>query len=98
MTEAQAHQFVARWRRVLVLWKARTEAEAIRDLRWSFFGGMIVSVCMFAGVAPEIGKSEFALVLALIGILMFGVSLLFLLHLRQVCRSLDQSQIVNRKS
>ncbi|HEY4983496.1 MAG TPA: hypothetical protein VIJ24_00375 [Verrucomicrobiae bacterium] len=38
MTEAQAHKFIARWRRIFLLWRTRNEVEAMRRMEHSCTG------------------------------------------------------------
>ena len=49
MTTTQAQEFVARWRRILIPWRAHTDAEAVRDMERScagIAGGLLLTLCM----------------------------------------------------
>jgi hypothetical protein len=49
MTTTQAQEFVARWRRILIPWRAHTDAEAVRDMERSCTGiaaGLLLTLCM----------------------------------------------------
>ncbi|HZF00971.1 MAG TPA: hypothetical protein VE344_03650 [Methylomirabilota bacterium] len=102
MTETQAHEFVARWNRIIFPRRVRTEAETIREVRRRlfivmFFTFLLVFISLWISIRiPQIGSK-----MSLAGIfnfLLFSFSIWQILRLRQARRVLDQSQTVNRES
>ena len=98
MTESQAHQFIARWSRRFVTWKARNEIEQLRDLERSCIGMSAGSFMILVMTASQVKGSAFLQVIAMVlgGQLLF--SFVMLLRCREARRALDQSSIVNPKS
>lgn len=91
MTETEAHTFVARWRRILKPWFARTEADALRNMYRSFIGTMGGGALIFLIEVGRLRDSKSAQVLALLGVFQFGLSLCMVLRLREARRALGQS-------
>ena len=90
MTEAQAHQFVSRWRRVLIPWAARTEIEAIGDMHRSMLGVMmgmlLVIVCASTLRSPQLRTA-----LLSSAFLLFCFAFYLVVGLRNARRKLDKS-------
>ncbi len=83
MTNTQAHQFVARWRRILVPWFAKTEAEVLRDMERSCIGMAGGGFLIFLLVSTQAKESSLWLAIAIIA----GVQLLFSFGMVLRCRS-----------
>ena len=71
MTIAQAQEFVARWRRILIPWRAHTDAEAVRDMEHSCIGVIGGMVLVIGGVTTlsfpwKLGVAVLACVVAAI--------------------------------
>jgi hypothetical protein len=98
MSEAEAHKFVAQWKRILLPWLARTEVEALRDMERSCIGMTGGGVLMCIMASTRMAGSSFWQAAALLGLCQFGVSLLLVLRFRAARRVLNKSQIVNHKS
>jgi hypothetical protein len=102
MTETEAHAFVARWNRIILPRRMRTEYETIREVRQRLLIVMIgtfllVSISLWISIRfPQIiGKMSIA---GVFNFSLFAFSIWQILRLRQARRVLDQSQIVNPKS
>ena len=67
----EAQEFVARWRRILIPWRAHTDAEAVRDMERSCIG-VIGGMALVIGCATtlpsswKIGVAAFAFIIAAI--------------------------------
>jgi hypothetical protein len=101
MTEAQAHQFVARWNRIIFPRRVRTEAETIREVRFRllFFTSITFLFAIGLGLFLIFSRQIFPVIVPEIlhfCLSIFGIWNIFLL--RQARYILDQSQIANRKS
>jgi hypothetical protein len=98
MTEAQAHEFIARWSRRMITWRARNEAGRLRDLERSFTGlmagGFLITIIVF----PHTRESFWQTPAVIWGLFQFSFSFVMVLKLRQARHALDKSQIVNHKS
>ncbi len=58
MTILEAERFTARWRRILIPWQARTDAEAVRDMEKSCFGvvlgmGLVALMAVYSDKLPD---------------------------------------------
>ena len=95
MTKPEAHKFIARWRRILLPWFARTEREALRDMERSCVGMTGGGVLIFTIAATRMHDSSYWQAMALLGVFQFGVSLSLVLRFRQARRALDQSPIAD---
>lgn len=89
MTITQAQEFVARWRRILIPWRAHTDAKAVRDMERSCIGviggmALIVGCATTLPSAWKIGVEAFAFV---VGMVAFWLSL----RLRAVARLFDKA-------
>ncbi len=89
MTKIEAHKFIAHWRRILIPWTARTEAQALKNMKLSCAG-------MLVGGLPLLLCNSHLLVL--IGLIQSIFSAYLVLRFQEVERALSQSPIVNRKS
>lgn len=98
MTKAEAHKFVARWKRILIPWFARTESEALRDMERSCIGMMGGGLLIFTFTSTHILDSTFAEVIVVFSVFQWGFSLWLVLKFRAARRAFDESAIVNRKS
>lgn len=87
MTTTQAQEFVARWRRILIPWRAVTDAQAVRDMERScvgIIGGMVLVVAC-STTLPVTWKLPVAVTAFVIAALAFWLSL----RLRAVRRLFD---------
>ena len=91
MTNTQAHQFVARWRRILIPWFAKTETEALRDMERSCIGMLGGAVLIFVMTSTRIKESSFHLAIAILAGVLFLFSFAMVLRCRKARRALGQS-------
>lgn len=98
MTETEAHEFIALWRRRMNPWRARMEAEAVWDMERSCLVMICTGLLMLVVGAASLSTSFFWLAAALFGASEFGFSLWLFLGLRQSRLVLGNSLIDNRKS
>ena len=86
MTISEAQQFVGRWRRILIPWRAHTDAEAVRDMERSCIGmtgGMaLVIICAFSLPSDLEG-------LAALAVVVMGFAFWLSRRLRQIRRLFD---------
>ncbi len=98
MTEAEAHNFIALWRRRMNTWRARTDSKAVWDMERSCVLMMCTGLLMLVVGAGSLSTSFFWLAAALFGASEFGFSLWLFLGLRQSRLVLGNSLIGNHKS
>jgi hypothetical protein len=91
MTNTQAHQFVARWRRILIPWFAKTEAEALRDIERSCIGMAGGSFLMLSISANNMTNSSSSRLLLILPAAMFFYSIPMIFRCRKARRVLSQS-------
>jgi hypothetical protein len=89
MTTKEAQQFVTRWRRILMPWCARTDAEAVRDMERSCLG-------VFAGMALVVGcnktfSSSWEIVVAVSAFVVAMIAFWLSLRLRTIRRLFDSA-------
>lgn len=91
MTNTQAHQFVARWRRILIPWFAKTETEALRDMERSCIGMLGGAVLVFVMASTRMSGSFVWQAVAILGGVAFLFALVLVLRCRSARRALCQS-------
>ena len=83
MADTQARRLIAKWRQILIPWFAKTEAEALLAIEWSFIGMLGGAVLVFVTASTRISGSSIWQAVAIFG----GLVLLFALVLVLGCRS-----------
>jgi VIT1/CCC1 family predicted Fe2+/Mn2+ transporter len=99
MTEEQAHKFVARWQKILLMSQTLAEKEIIRYMERVCRAAMIVSFVIGFLILPMFVKhSTLGVIIVCSGLLTPFVFGWLLAYLRQIRHALDQSQATNPKS
>ncbi len=98
MTKAEAHQFITRWKRILISWGPRTEAEALQNMKRSCIGmvggGLLIIFCVTANNP----SSHLWRGYALFGLFLSTFSFYLVSRFQEAGRVLAQSQINDSKS
>jgi hypothetical protein len=89
MTITQAEEFVTRWRRILIPWRAHTDAEAVRDMERSCIG-VIGGMALVIGCATTL-SSPWKLGVAALALAVAVVATWLSLRLRAVRRLFDSA-------
>ena len=90
MTIAQAQKFVARWRRILVPWRAHTDAEAVRDMERSCIG-VIGGMALVIGCAATLSSPWWKLGVAVLAFVVAAIAFWLSVRLRAVRRLFDSA-------
>lgn len=98
MTQAQAHQFVSKWKRIMIPWFARTEAEALRDMERSCTGMLMGGFGMLVVCLPKMDQSSVSKLGVVFAVAMLAFAFPMICRCREARRALKQSAIVNPKS
>jgi hypothetical protein len=102
MTEAEAHEFVARWRLILlpIAWPEKSEARLVQKMEQSCKEGKVCSffICVLALLYACATHLTFWAVTGCVALLLGLAFGCLLWRMQQVRRALDQSPIVNRNS
>ena len=89
MTIPQAQEFVARWRRILIPWRAHTDAEAVRDMEHSCIG-VIGGMALVIGGATTL-SSPWKLGVAVLAFVVAAIAAWLSVRLRAVRRLFDSA-------
>ncbi|MCX6894641.1 MAG: hypothetical protein NTZ16_03895 [Verrucomicrobia bacterium] len=89
MTEAQAHRFIARWRKIMLIPRALPENDAVRKLRNDF---LVVSFLFFMATPFDMNR-----ILLRPGFYYFSVSMVAISSVLYFRLTAALSAIVNRK-
>ncbi|MEI6784486.1 MAG: hypothetical protein WCQ21_26630 [Verrucomicrobiota bacterium] len=89
MTIAQAQEFVARWRRILIPWRAHTDAEAVRDMERSCIGVMGGMTLVIGGATTL--SSPWKLGVAVLAFAVAAIAVWLSVRLRAVRRLFDSA-------
>lgn len=93
MSEEQAHQFVARWSRRMITWRARNETEQLRDLSQSCSGLLVGALLMVPTVLSLRSEPLFQCAVACLALPVGAFALWMVLQLRQVRQALNNLYI-----
>jgi hypothetical protein len=91
MTQAQAHQFVSKWKRIMIPWFARTETEALRDMERSCTGMLMLGLVNFAVCLPKVDQSFIAKFCVVFAVAMLAFAFPMIRRCREARRALEQS-------
>jgi hypothetical protein len=105
MTEIEAISFLRKCERFWLWRKNLTAGEVIRRTRRNCFSTFVITLIILTTAAPRLVNLNgvgfghyFNIFLLAYSFLMSGLSIWLLIRLRQICRVLGYSQIVNPKS
>jgi hypothetical protein len=90
MTESEAHKFIARWSRHMIIWGAKTEAEKLKALERSF-RGMTISGIFFLFSASLYRTSSFRQGMFMFGLIMFVSACGLIAQARKARQALEKS-------
>jgi hypothetical protein len=97
MTEAEAHKIVARWQRFLLPCRARTEAQAVRNMERGSMGlvGGGVLICVTGCTALQ---GALFWIVTSFGLVLSGFALSLMFRFREARHALHQADLTNRRS
>ena len=89
LTTTQAQEFVTRWRRILIPWRAHTDAQAVRDMERSCIG-VIGGMALVIGCAATL-PSAWKVCVSVFALIVMSVAFWLTLRLRAVARLFDSA-------
>jgi hypothetical protein len=97
MTEAEAHKLVARWQRLILPCRTRTEGQAVRNMERSSMGmvggGVLISV-----IGCTAFEGTLFWIVTLSGLALSGFALFLMFRFREARHALHQAELINRRS
>ncbi len=98
MTKTEAHQFVSRWRRIMIPGVACSEAEALKRMERSSFGIILGGLLIVLMAVARVPVSYLRQAVALLGLIQSGFSLSLFLRFREARLALSLQPITNQQS